>query len=374
MMRSKIRGLFYVALGAFVLPACGDDSPAQDSDTEGDTDDDDDDDDDDDNGTDTIDPDTSGGPDTTTGADTTNQTTADTTGGPCLLPEEIFEDPSFEDGSPWPAWGQASTNFGTPLCDSSCGIDGAFEGGIYAWFGGTGNVEVGGLAQTVQINETDELTFSFHFQIQASSGNPEDRFYVTIDGDEVFNATVDDMATYAEYTQIDIDVSQYADGGEHEFEFIAITYGGSPSTNFFVDNLQMGTCGGGMAVTVGDSVTTIDPSAGDTEGETGTTVDPVDMCDEDIGMTVPFTQAGDNSGQGNDSHGSCTTDQDQPEGEDVTYSWTAPAAGVYQFDTFGSEIDTVLYVYDACMDGMEIACNDDAGPGFQSAAVVSLEA
>lgn len=384
MMRSKIRSLFYVACGAVIVPACGDDSPANESETE--TEGEDTDDSADDNPTEGIDPDTSAGEETTaaTSVDTTNATTMDTSGGsetagPCLLPEEIFDDPSFEDGAPWASWGQASTNFMTPLCDSTCGIDGASDGAFYSWFGGTANVEVGGLAQVVQIAETDSLMFSFDFQIQASSGNPDDRFYVTIDGDEVFSATADDMAMYAMYTQIDIDVTSYADGGEHKFEFISITLGGNPSTNFFLDNLQMGTCGGGMAVTVGDSVTGVDPTVGDTDTATSGDTDsgdPPRVCDEDIGMDVPFTQMGDNTGAGNDSHGSCTIEQGQAPGEDVTYSWTAPAAGLYQFDTLGSTIqDTVLYVYDACTDGTEIACNDDANGGtFLSALVVSLAA
>lgn len=380
MMRSKIRSLFYVACGAVLVPACGDDSPATgETETEGDEDstggnD------DDVTVTVTVNPDTSGGEDTTAATDpdtTTNAetTAAATTGGPCLLPEEIFEDPSFEDGSPNGFWGEASTNFGTPLCDSgSCGGDGASDGAWWAWFGGVAAVEVGGLAQTVQINELDELTLEFDFQIPASSGSADDEFYVTVDGTEIFRATGEDMATYASYTNVALDVSQYADGGEHEFEFISITISGQ-NTSFYVDNLRMGGCDAGMSVTMGDSVTGIDPSAGETEGETGTTVDPVDMCDEDIGNTVPFTQAGNNMGQGNDSHGSCTFDMGQPEGEDVTYSWTAPADGLYQFDTIGSAVeDTVLYVYDACMDGMEIACNDDEPGGnlLQSSLVLGM--
>jgi len=102
--------------------------------------------------------------------------------------------------------------------------------------------------------------------------------------------------------------------------------------------------------------------------------DGVEMCDEDIGMTVPFTQDGDNSGQGDDSLGSCTVGVG---GADYVYSWTAPENGVYRFDTADSVADTVLYIYDACMDGSEIACNDDVDfddDVFTSAVTVSLVA
>jgi len=57
---------------------------------------------------------------------------------------------------------------------------------------------------------------------------------------------------------------------------------------------------------------------------------------------------------------------------DATFEFTAPADGDYSFDTFGSEIDTVLTVLDGC-GGAELACNDDA-LGLQSQVTVDLTA
>jgi len=56
---------------------------------------------------------------------------------------------------------------------------------------------------------------------------------------------------------------------------------------------------------------------------------------------------------------------------DTAYTFTAPAASTYVFDTFGSNIDTVLSVKDvlACN---EIACNDDSFGSFASRVVMSL--
>ncbi len=59
-------------------------------------------------------------------------------------------------------------------------------------------------------------------------------------------------------------------------------------------------------------------------------------------------------------------------GRDTVYAWTAPEAGDYVFDTFGSDFDTVLGVLDpTCAD--TLACSDDEG-GFQSRVQVALEA
>ncbi|MCK6551504.1 hypothetical protein L6R52_37050, partial [Myxococcota bacterium] len=58
--------------------------------------------------------------------------------------------------------------------------------------------------------------------------------------------------------------------------------------------------------------------------------------------------------------------------EDVLL-WTAPRAGEYTLDTFGSSFDTVLYVRDGACDGAELACNDDAS-GLQSSVTLTLAA
>ncbi|MFO0755921.1 MAG: DNRLRE domain-containing protein [Byssovorax sp.] len=56
-----------------------------------------------------------------------------------------------------------------------------------------------------------------------------------------------------------------------------------------------------------------------------------------------------------------------------TFAWTAPAAGTYRFDTYGSAFDTVLYAHDGDCNGAELGCNDDAGSP-QSKLVLDLTA
>ena len=85
-------------------------------------------------------------------------------------------------------------------------------------------------------------------------------------------------------------------------------------------------------------------------------------------ISLPETTLGRNDAQ----QGSCATGTG---GADLTFSFTAPAAGDYTFDTAGSAFDTVVYVLDAC-GGTEIACNDDvAAPSdTTSAATATLAA
>jgi hypothetical protein len=58
---------------------------------------------------------------------------------------------------------------------------------------------------------------------------------------------------------------------------------------------------------------------------------------------------------------------------DYAYLWTAPADGVYRFDTLGSTFDTVVYLLDGTCSGPQLACNDDSG-GPTAAASAYLDA
>jgi hypothetical protein len=57
------------------------------------------------------------------------------------------------------------------------------------------------------------------------------------------------------------------------------------------------------------------------------------------------------------------------------FTWSAPVSGWYSFDTFRSNLDTILSVWngDVC-DSTELACNNDYEPFLQSYIVVRLEA
>lgn len=155
--------------------------------------------------------------------------------------EDVVVDGGFEAGTPNPNWNEASTNFGTPICDAgACGTGGGtgpFAGTFWAWFGGfSGGTEAASVSQDVTI-PTGTAELSFQFEVPACDGAASDFMEVLLDGNQVFEHTCGDglIAPYAEQT---FDVSSFADGGTYTLEFTSTTGGGAPS-NFFVDDVSL---------------------------------------------------------------------------------------------------------------------------------------
>ena len=113
------------------------------------------------------------------------------------------------------------------------------------------------------------------------------------------------------------------------------------------------------------------------------------VCPEEtLTGAIPIVATGSILGLNDDNQGSCNA----PGGSDITFAFTAPAAGDYTFSTSGSDFDTALYVLDACESdgGVEIsdingddACNDDTlyatgtpyyNPDYSSQLTVTLAA
>ncbi|WP_437578046.1 MXAN_6577-like cysteine-rich protein [Sorangium sp. So ce887] len=90
----------------------------------------------------------------------------------------------------------------------------------------------------------------------------------------------------------------------------------------------------------------------------------------DVGDELPKSFSGDTELLGDAITPSCG----HAGGPDVSYTFTAPAAGKYVFDTFGSEFNTILELQDGACNGEVIACNDDSREGSQSRAAVELRA
>ncbi|MDC0680585.1 MXAN_6577-like cysteine-rich protein [Sorangium atrum] len=82
----------------------------------------------------------------------------------------------------------------------------------------------------------------------------------------------------------------------------------------------------------------------------------------DLGSTYPQTVTGHTSGLDGVLQPACSM-SDSPE---VSYSFTAPIAGRYTFDTLGSTFNTVLHVHDGSCTGASLGCNDDAEGSYQS--------
>ncbi|MCL4838199.1 MAG: hypothetical protein KJ058_09580 [Thermoanaerobaculia bacterium] len=161
---------------------------------------------------------------------------------------DVVQDGSFEAATPNPFWTEASTNFGTPLCDiAGCGTGtgtGPLTGGWWAWFGGIAAFEAASVSQSVTIPVGGAATLSFWVEQFVCSGAAADYLEVNIDGTQIWQTTAADPACgVLGYRQITLDVSAYADGGAHTLEFNSEVFG-SATTNFFVDDvtLEAGPC------------------------------------------------------------------------------------------------------------------------------------
>lgn len=126
----------------------------------------------------------------------------------------------------------------------------------------------------------------------------------------------------------------------------------------------------------GTEPTTTAPDSSDASGTTdamadgSTTGAPVHQpCPAgSIEGPLPVTLDVDTSAQLDELAGTCGGSS-APE---LTFTFTAPAAGEYVFDTGGSEVDTVLYLLAGVCDGPELRCDDDGLAG-SNASVTSLE-
>jgi len=358
--------------GSLLFAACADDAATQDTDASSSSE----------TGDEDPDPTTDPDPDSSsssTSDPTTPETTADSSSsddasddGGCVIPMYAFADPSFESGFDASEWGEASSAFGSPLCDvTTCG-EGTMpqEGAWHLWLGGSGDGDTGGVSQVVTLADADSLTLTFYFWWQVVGGGT-DIFQLQVDGDVLWEIGDDNKAEYtAGWTEVQVDISAYADGGDHDFDFTGFA---SSNANLFLDNVQTSGCNAGSAVTETD---TVDPavSGGESESESESETDTggVLTC-EDLGNTLPIAQDGNNAGSGDDVVGSCLIGGGDGFGLDVGYTWTAPEDGIYRFDTQGSALDTVLILLEDCEGGAEVACNDDASPQtLQSSLIYSM--
>ncbi len=158
---------------------------------------------------------------------------------------QIVKDGSFEAGTPNPVWEEHSQNFPSPLCNvQRCGnfFGDPHDGDWWVWFGGAEQRESGYVRQSVTIPEgTAKLTF--WLDITASSGNGKDYVAVSVDNDELFRALESDAGQYHPWTQVEVDLTAYADGRAHLLTFSSDMIGPQRS-NFFVDQIEIAVEGG----------------------------------------------------------------------------------------------------------------------------------
>ncbi len=153
----------------------------------------------------------------------------------------IVADGGFEAGTPNPSWTEASTNFGTPLCDiPTCGTGtgtGPHTGDWWCWFGGVGAFEEGSVEQTVTI-PAGATTLQFYYENAVGSGNGTDSVSALIDGNVVWSE-IEGNAAYVTYALVTVDISAYGDGGSHLLRFESSITGVPGGSNFFIDDVEI---------------------------------------------------------------------------------------------------------------------------------------
>jgi hypothetical protein len=150
----------------------------------------------------------------------------------------LIQDPSFEAGIPNPYWEESSTNFGTPLCDASCG-DGARTGSVWGWFGGIASNETATLTQPVTIPSGSSASLDFYLLIDepGAGSNAADVFTVKVDGTTLFSANATQFNSYSAYTPVSVNVSAYANGAPHVITFSSVTTG--QVVSFHLDDVSL---------------------------------------------------------------------------------------------------------------------------------------
>jgi hypothetical protein len=161
----------------------------------------------------------------------------------------------FEGGTPSPAWAEASSNFGSPICDvGSCGTGNGTaaprSGAFFAWFGGfTTGVETGSVQQSIAIPAgTAAIEFHSRLGACAAANGASDFVRLTIDGNELWRRNATDPSCGATtYSRNLVDVSALAGPTPRVIRFESTTIGNGAASNLQIDDvsfLQAPVCSG----------------------------------------------------------------------------------------------------------------------------------
>lgn len=155
----------------------------------------------------------------------------------------LVQDGGFEAGFVPTYWAQTSTNFGTPVCDASCGGVGPRTGTFWGWFGGAGTAAEAGSLQQVGGIATGPARLNFYLWWSSSVSTPPDPsafFNVKIDGNTIFSLTPATAGPYSTaYTLASVDIAAYADGNTHTLRFESSNAASSGATNIHLDDISI---------------------------------------------------------------------------------------------------------------------------------------
>lgn len=186
---------------------------------------------------------------------------------------------SFEEGYPAnPYWQADASQLGSilPICSAAtCGYDFATHGDWFLWMGGASNLTAYA-QQEVTISSGDVATLSFNMHMQTNRPfTTAATLSISIDGTQIMLFTKADLNDYdAGFAPVNIDVSTYADGGNHTLRF-DFENASSDTFNVFIDEVSLvSVTTAGMCHGVGSiSWLDVSPSSGSlSPGQTDLTV------------------------------------------------------------------------------------------------------
>jgi len=147
-------------------------------------------------------------------------------------------DGSFELGTPNPVWNEIDSFGFSLICShATCGSPDfpsqAHRGEYFAWFGSASLPRSSALEQTFIIPIG---TRNLNFWLQIPSAEGSGSLQVSLDNNSIFSVTEANVADYSDYTPVTVDISAYADDGEHHLRFDSSVFGGG-AMRFFVDDV-----------------------------------------------------------------------------------------------------------------------------------------
>jgi len=160
---------------------------------------------------------------------------------------DLIIDGSFEAGQGGGAWIEASSNFGSPICDiANCGVGtgtGPSDGDFWTWFGGVGASEIGSVCQDITIpTGLNSLNLAFDLEMIVCDST-DDFMQVTVDGTQVFfvdgSSALCGVLGYAPQA-VDLLAAGVMMGSTVTLCFESEIFGtNGTGSNFFVDNVSV---------------------------------------------------------------------------------------------------------------------------------------
>lgn len=143
-----------------------------------------------------------------------------------------LSDGSFEFGHKNQVWKHGSDNLETVIVDVT-----PHAGQYHVQFGGTEKAQTAFVEQPILI-PSEVTTLTFWLKIPEASGSGHDKMQLSLDGHTLFKVTDVNAAHYTNYTQVSLDVRQYADEKRHLLRFDS-HISGHGITRFLVDDIEL---------------------------------------------------------------------------------------------------------------------------------------